>query len=77
MSFFTGKDDTQTAITKLIGGSEVDLLREDAADLLDETCEGDDDWAAAESAAIDVVAAAYDDYVETLNELGVNPKDVC
>jgi len=75
--FFTGQADPQTASTYRSGGSEVEALREDAADLLDETCEGDDDWAAAESAAIDVVAAAYDDYVETLNELGVNPKDVC
>ena len=75
--FFTGQADPQTASTYRNAGSEVVALRESAADLLDEICDGDDDWAAAESAAIDVVAAAYDDYVETLEELGVNPKDVC
>ncbi len=74
--FFTGQADPQTASTYRSAGSEVETLREDAADLLDETGEGDD-WETAESAAIDVVAAAYDDYVETLEELGVNPKDVC
>jgi len=75
--FFTGQADPQTASTYRSAGSEVEALREDAADLLGETCDGDGDWDAAEAAAIDAVAAAYDDYVETLEELGVNPKDVC
>ena len=74
--FFTGQADPQTASTYRSAGGEVADLREAAADRLDSTCDGDD-WAAAEDAAIDVVAAAYDDYVETLEELGVNPKDVC
>jgi len=72
--FFTGQADPRTARTYRSAGGEVVELREDAADLLDETC---DDWDAAEAAAIDVVAAAYDDYVGTLEDLGVNPKDVC
>ncbi|WP_277543412.1 rubrerythrin family protein [Haloarcula laminariae] len=75
--FFTGQADPQTASTYRSAGGEVVELREDAADLLDSTCDGDDDWDAAEAAAVAVVAAAYDDYVETLEELGVNPKDVC
>ena len=75
--FFTGQADPQTASTYRSAGSEVEALREDAADLLAETCDGDEDWDVAEGAAVDVVAAAYDDYVETLEELGVNPKDVC
>jgi len=74
--FFTGQADPQTASTYRSAGSEVEALREEASDLLDSTCEGDE-WDAAEGAAVDVVAAAYDDYVETLEELGVNPKDVC
>ena len=75
--FFTGQADPQTASTYRSAGSEVEALREDAAESLEETCEGDEEWDAAEGAAIDVIAAAYDDYVETLEELGVNPKDVC
>ena len=74
--FFTGQADPQTASTYRSAGSEIEELREDAADLLDEICE-DADWGIAETAAIDVVAAAYDDYVEALEELGVNPKNVC
>jgi len=72
--FFTGQADPQTASTFRSAGGEVEQLREDAGTLLEETCE---DWDAAEAAAIDAVAAAYDDYVETLEELGINPKDVC
>lgn len=75
--FFTGQADPQTASTYRSAGSEVEALRAEAADLLAETCDGDEDWDAAEAAAIDVVGAAYDDYVETLEELGVNPKNVC
>ena len=74
--FFTGQADPQTASTYRSAGSEVEELRADAADLLDESCDGDD-WDVAEGAAIEVVTAAYDDYVETLESLGVNPKDVC
>jgi hypothetical protein len=72
--FFTGQADPQTASTFRSAGGEVEALREDAAALLDDVCE---DWDAAEAAAVDAVEAAYDDYVETLEELGVNPKDVC
>jgi len=75
--FFTGQADPQTASTYRNAGSEVVALREDAADLLESACGDESDWDAAEDAAIAVVAAAYDDYVETLEELGVNPKDVC
>lgn len=75
--FFTGQADPQTASTFRSAGSEVEALREDAAEMLEETCEDDADWDAAEAAAISVVEAAYDDYVETLEDLGVNPKNVC
>lgn len=75
--FFTGQADPQTASTYRSAGSEVEALREAAAELLEETFGDEEGWNVAEGAAIDVVAAAYDDYVETLEELGVNPKDVC
>ena len=52
-------------------------LHEDVAELPAGTCDDEPEWEAAEEAAIDVVAAAYDDYVEALEELGVNPKNVC
>jgi hypothetical protein len=75
--FFTGQADPQTASTFRSAGGDVEDLREDAAGLLDAVCDGEDDWDAAEAAAIDVISTAYDEYFETLEELGVNPKPVC
>ncbi|WP_424002222.1 rubrerythrin family protein [Haloarcula salina] len=75
--FFTGQADPQTASTFRSAGGDVEELREDAADLLDTVCDSEDDWDAAEGAAVDAIQAAYDEYVETLEDLGVNPKPVC
>ncbi|MFC6786718.1 transcription antitermination protein [Halobaculum halobium] len=49
----------------------------DALDVLAEVCDGADDWAAARDAADAVVDDAYDDYVATLESMGVKPKNVC
>ena len=75
--FFTGQADPRTASTFRSAGSDVVDLREEAAELLDAVCESDDDWDAAEAAAIEVISTAYDEYFETLEDLGVNPKPVC
>jgi hypothetical protein len=75
--FFTGQADPQTASTYRSAGSEIEELRADAGDLLETACETEADWEAAEAAAIAVVEAAYEEYFETLEELGVNPKPVC
>ena len=75
--FFTGQADPQTASTFRSAGSDVEALREEAAELLDAVCEDGDDWDVAEAAAIEIIATAYDEYFETLEDLGVNPKPVC
>ncbi|MBX0295787.1 rubrerythrin family protein [Haloarcula nitratireducens] len=75
--FFTGQADPQTASTFRSAGNDVEVLREEVDDLLDETCEDEHDWDTAEAAAVEVVSAAYEDYFETLEDLGVNPKPVC
>ncbi|MFC6974712.1 rubrerythrin family protein [Halomicroarcula sp. GCM10025709] len=75
--FFTGQADPQTASTYRSAGSDIEALRADAGDALETVCESDADWDAAETAAIAVVEAAYEEYFETLEELGVNPKPVC
>ncbi|KOX94838.1 hypothetical protein [Haloarcula rubripromontorii] len=75
--FFTGQADPQTASTFRSAGGDVEALREDAAGLLDAVCDTDDDWDAAEAAAVEVISTAYDEYFETLEDLGVNPKPVC
>jgi len=75
--FFTGQADPQTASTFRSAGGDVEDLRDEVADLLEAVCESDDDWQDAESTANDVIATAYDEYFEILEDLGVNPKPVC
>ncbi|MUV89353.1 rubrerythrin family protein [Halapricum sp. CBA1109] len=75
--FFTGQADPQTAQTFRGFGEDVEAQLEQAVDLLAGQCAGEDDWAAAEAAASEVIEEAYDEYVETLEGMGVNPKDVC
>jgi hypothetical protein len=50
---------------------------DEAAAVLDEVCAGEDDWDVAEAAAIAVVDAAYAEYVDALDALGIDPKPVC
>ncbi|MDY7082766.1 MAG: ferritin family protein [Halobacteria archaeon] len=67
--------------------SEADLFRdlrrenrelvEDGKHLLDELCDDDEDWEKAREAAEEVVEIAYDEYAETLEGMGINPKPVC
>jgi hypothetical protein len=75
--YFTGQADPQTARVFREFGNDLDTQLEQAVDLLEGQCESDDDWTVAEDAAVDVIEAAYDEYVETLESMGVNPKDVC
>jgi hypothetical protein len=75
--FFTGQADPRTASTFREQGSDLEDHLADAVDALADVAADDDDWAAAEAAANEVVGAAYDDYFATLEDMGVNPKPVC
>jgi hypothetical protein len=75
--FFTGQADPQTASLFRGFGGDYEETREAALDALETACEGDDDWERAQTAATNAVEAAYDEYFETLEDLGVNPKPVC
>ncbi len=75
--FFTGQADPQTASLFRGFGDDYEATRETALGALAEVCDGDDDWERATAAASDAVGAAYDEYFETLEALGVNPKPVC
>ncbi len=44
---------------------------------LESVCAADAEWERAESAARAVVDAAYEDYAETLDGMGIDPKPVC
>jgi len=75
--YFTGQADPQTASLFRGLGDDVDGQIEAAADLIDAVCESDDDRERAHDAASDAIQAAYDEYTESLEAMGVNPKPVC
>ena len=45
--------------------------------VLDAICETDEDWERAQATAEYVVQLAYDEYADSLTEMGVNPKSTC
>lgn len=75
--FFTGQADPGTASTFRSFGDDYEEIREQALDALDTVCLSDEQWVRALSAGSAVVEAAYDEYFETLEDLGMNPKPVC
>lgn len=56
---------------------QLQAYRDDGAAHLETTCTDDADWTAAHDAAAGVVEAAYEWYVETLESMGVEPKNIC
>lgn len=77
VGYFVGNADPQTASVFRGIREDVDAQEEQALDLLDAVCETDEDYEAAEAAALGAVQAAYDEHVGTLEALGVDPKPVC
>jgi rubrerythrin len=75
--FFVGQADPQTAQLFRDLGNDLDPQLDRATDLLDAQCESDEDWERALDAASGAIQAAYDEYTETLEGMGVNPKPVC
>ena len=76
--FFTGQADPQTASLFRGFGDDYEATRENAVAALERACDDEDeDWETATAAASGAVEAAYDEYFETLEALGVNPKPVC
>ncbi|NHN60962.1 MULTISPECIES: rubrerythrin family protein [Halorussus] len=77
VGFFTGQADPQTAQLFRDLGDDLDGQIERGKELLAAVCEDDADWDAALEAAGGAIQAAYDEYTETLEGMGVNPKPVC
>ncbi|MFC6721527.1 rubrerythrin family protein [Halobacteriaceae bacterium SHR40] len=75
--FFTGQAKPQTASIFRSFGDAYETTREEALSALEAVCDSEEEWDRAVSAATAVVEAAYDEYFETLEELGMNPKPVC
>jgi len=77
VGYFVGDADPQTASLFREFGDDLDDQLERATSLLETVCETDDDWERAEDAAAGAIEAAYDEYVESLEAMGANPKPVC
>ncbi|MFC6837050.1 rubrerythrin family protein [Halomarina ordinaria] len=77
VGFFVGQADPQSSQAFREMGGDLDDQLDRGVDLLAELCESDEDWGSALEAASGAIQAAYEEYTERLNDLGVNPKPVC
>lgn len=77
VGFFVGEADPSSADTFRQVRDDIHDHRERAAHVLNEVCASDGDWDEAQGAAAATIEAAYDFYVDTLESMGVNPKNVC
>ena len=75
--FFVGQAKPQLASTFRALGDDLDDQIARATDLLAERCESDEEWEEALTAASAAIEAAYGEYTERLESMGVNPKPVC
>ncbi|MXR50086.1 rubrerythrin family protein [Halovenus sp. WSH3] len=75
--YFTGQAQPGTASTFRSFGDDYEAIREAALDAIDDACDSDEEYEQAEDGATAVIEAAYDEYFETLESLGMNPKPVC
>jgi rubrerythrin len=77
VGFFVGQADPQTSQLFRDLGADLDDQLERAVSLLESLCEDDEDRERALTAASEAIEAAYDEYTERLEGMGVNPKPVC
>ena len=77
VGFFVGDADPRAAETFRSYRGDVEDQRDRAAELLDDVCDDDEDWERARRTADAAIESAYDEYVETLEGMGVQPKNVC
>ena len=77
VGFFVGQADPQTAQAFREMNGDLDAQLERALSLLAAHCETEADWGRAEAAASEAIQAAYEEYTERLEGMGVNPKPVC
>ncbi|MEA1932139.1 MAG: rubrerythrin family protein [Euryarchaeota archaeon] len=75
--YFVGDADPRTASVFRDLGDDVDEQIDRAAELVEAVCESDADREAAAAAASEAIQAAYDEYTDSLESMGVNPKPVC
>jgi hypothetical protein len=77
VGFFVNEADEHSADLFRELKSETAAVIDDGVDLLDDCCEGDDDWERARMVAEYTVQVAYDDYADALTGMGLGVKDIC
>ena len=77
VGFFVGDADRTSADEFREFRAELGDYRDEAAALLADHCGDESDWETAHEVGADVVDGAYDWYVDTLESMGVEPKNVC
>jgi hypothetical protein len=77
VGFFVGQADPQTAQLFRDLGDDLDGQLERGRELLSAVCESEEGWNRALAAANGAIQTVYDEYTETLDGMGVNPKPVC
>jgi hypothetical protein len=77
VGYFVGDADPQTAAVFRDLRGDLESQRERALDLIDRVGVDEADLEVAREAAAAVVEIAYEEHVETLESLGVDPKPVC
>ncbi|MFC5971340.1 rubrerythrin family protein [Halomarina salina] len=77
VGFFVGQADPSTTREIRAMNEDLDDQLDRALALLESVCESDDDWDRAAEAASGAIQAAYEEYTDRLEGMGVNPKPVC
>lgn len=77
VGFFVGDADPKTADLFRDQATTIDDRLADATALLDAVCETDADYETARAAADETLSVAYEEYVDRLEAMGINPKPVC
>mgnify|MGYP006274939539 FL=1 len=77
VNFFVNEADERRADLFRDLRSDTQAGVETGTDLLAAHCRSDDDWERAREVAAETVQIAYDDYAETLEGMGLDPKPIC
>lgn len=77
ISFFVNEqDETRANLFRELRAETEDRI-DDGLALLADLCETDEDWERAQAVAEYVVQVAYDDYADSLEGMGLDPKPIC
>jgi hypothetical protein len=77
ISFFVNEPDEATADLFRELRAETEERIEEGLELLADQCESGADWERAQAVAEYVVQVAYDDYADSLEGMGLDPKPIC